>query len=74
MVSAVRSQSCTPLSTMQEVLNSAPESAIAARRRARKEMKEAKEAKLREDWERALSNCYQHRRPYDRSTPNSRSV
>lgn len=69
---AVRSRSHTPLSTVQEVLLSAPESATTVRRRARKERKEAEEAKLREEWERALSSRYQYRRPYDRSTPGSR--
>jgi hypothetical protein len=72
MIELVRSRSLTPLSSIQEVLRSAPESAAFIRRRNRKERKELEEERLREESQRALSSRYQHRRPYDRTTPNSR--
>lgn len=68
----VRSRSQTQLSSVQEVLDSTPESAAVIRRRNRKERKEVEAERLREESERALSTRYQHRRPYDRSTPSSR--
>lgn len=69
---AVRCRSHTPLSSIQEVLHSTPESATVIRRRNRRERKALEEEKLREESERALSSRYQHRRPYDRNTPSSR--
>ena len=69
---AARTHSHTPLSTIQEVLGSAPESPTTVRRRHRRERQAMEEERLRQESERALSSRYQHRRPYDRSNPSSR--
>ena len=71
---AVRFRSHTPLSSIQEILDSTPESDAAIRRRKRRERRLLEEERLREESERALSSRYQHRRPYDRSTPGSRYI
>lgn len=74
MYTTVRSRSGTQLCSVQEVLHSTPESAALIRRRNRKERKDVEAERLREESERALSTRYQHRRPYDRSTPTSRYI
>ena len=74
LFTTARANSRTPLTTIQEVLSSAPESASVIRRRNRRERRAMEEERLREESERALSSRYQHRRPYDRSALSSRSA